>query len=175
MTKLTVVCLLSISLLASAAYLCARQPYGPHPLQKPGSSVVEIESVMIPASGCGTLCLHPSGIKARVGGRSVLVLKVFDFPQGGNGGAMAVYFQTSSDDGHTWTDLAGIQPTGPGTWYIPVSAVSNGSSTVSPVNQSGLSNAAKQGPFGDRIRMQYFGAWGPTIGTYSFQGSVILD
>ena len=149
-----------------------------HPLQRPGSSLIELSHpVVIPAAPASATASNPLGTQVRLGSRSVLVLKITSAPTGGSGQTLDVYFQHSSDDRLTWNDFAEVHATAAGTYYIPISAIAAGSTSVSATNDGTLgSNTAVQGPIGDMLRTKFTCNMGTgTTGIWAYQAYVLPD
>jgi hypothetical protein len=155
-----------------ASKLCA------HPLQKPGSSLVELSHpVLIPTAPSSATAPNPLGTGVGLDARSVLVLKVMSAPTGGSGQTLDVYFQSSSDDRQSWNDFAEVHATATGTYYIPVSAIAVGSTSVAAVSDGSLStNTAIQGPIGNMLRTKFSCNLGTgTTGMWAYQAYVLPD
>jgi hypothetical protein len=142
--------------------------------QKPGSSVMELCAPISASANVTGVAPVPLGTQLRVGARLVGVLKV---TSASGAGTLDVYFQHSADDGQTWCDFAHVQQTAgsASTYYIPVSTIAGGSTTVSAINDGAMSaNTAVQGPLGDRLRIKYsVGSIG--TGPWNFQAFVLPD
>ena len=143
--------------------------------QKPGSSVMELCAPISASANVTGVAPVPLGTQLRVGARLVGVLKVTSASSGSS--VLDVYFQHSADDGQTWCDFAHAQQTAGSatTYYIPVSTIAGGSTTVSAINDGALSaNTAVQGPLGDRLRIKYsVGSIG--TGPWNFQAFILPD
>jgi hypothetical protein len=150
-----------------------------HPLQKPGSSLVELSPpVVIPSSPLFPASPNPLGTQVRLGARSVLILKVTSAPSGGSGGqTLDVYFQNSSDDGQTWNDFAEVRAPGTGTFYIPISAIAPGPTSVSSISDGSMgTNTAVQGAVGNKLRTKVYCYMGSgTTGVWAYQAFVLPD
>jgi hypothetical protein len=149
-----------------------------HPLQKPGSSLIELSHpVVIPAAPSSATAPNPLGTQVRLGDRSVLVLKITSAPTGGSGQTLDVYFQHSSDDRLTWSDFAEVHATAVGTYYIPISAIATGSTSVSTISDGTLgSNTAVQGPIGSMLRTKFACNMGTgTTGIWAYQAYILPD
>jgi hypothetical protein len=142
--------------------------------QKPGSSVMELCAPISASANVTGVAPVPLGTQLRVGARLVGVLKV---TSASSSGTLDVYFQHSADDGQTWCDFAHVQQTAGSatTYYVPVSTIAAGSTTVSAINDGALgANVAVQGPIGDRLRIKYsVGSIG--TGPWNFQAFVLPD
>ena len=141
--------------------------------QKPGSSVIELCAPISQSANVTGVAPVPLGTQIRVGAGLVGVLKV---PQASGAGTLDVYFQHSCDDGQTWCDFAHVQSSAAaGTWYIPISTIAAGSTSVSAIQDGAMTaNTATQGPLGDRLRIKYSVG---SVGTapWSFQAFVLPD
>ena len=149
-----------------------------HPLQKPGSSLIELSPpVTIPAAPASVTAPNPLGTQVRLSMRSLLVLKITSAPTGGSGQTLDVYFQHSDDDRQTWNDCAEVHATGTGTYYIPLSAIAAGSTSVSAISDGALSsNTTIQGPLGNLLRTKFTCALGTgTSGMWAYQAYVLPD
>jgi hypothetical protein len=114
--------------------------------------------------------------------RLVAVVNVLKAPSPFEGQYLNVYFQSSSDDGQSWTDFACVShnntsspggATAPATFYVPLSTVAGGPTALGTLSDGSLANGTNvQGPIGDRIRIKYYAWFGgptPATGTYAFQ------
>jgi len=168
----------TVAVTALPLLVLAANMYAQHPLQKPGSSVVEVSPpVVIPAAPSAAVAPNALGTQVRLGPRSVNVLKITSAPTGGSGQTLDVYFQRSADHGQTWGDFAEIHATGTGTFYIPTSAIAPGATTISSVSDGTLTtNTDLQGPVGDRIRTKFNCSMGTgTSGVWAYQAYVLAN
>jgi hypothetical protein len=143
--------------------------------QKPGSSVIELCAPISASANVTGVAPVPLGTQLRVGGRLVGVLKVTS--ASGTGSVLDVYFQHSADDGQTWSDFAHAQQTAGSatTYYIPISTIAAGSSTVTAIQDGAMAaNTATQGPVGDRLRIKY-SVSSINGGPWNFQAFVLPD
>ena len=141
---------------------------------KPGSSVIELCPPITASANVTGVAPVPLGTQIRVGARLVGVLKV---NTNGSAGTLTVYFQHSADDGQTWCDFAAPQSSNAtGTWYIPLSTIAAGPTSSLAAIQDGAmtANTAQQGPIGDRLRIKYTVAGGPSA-PWNFQAFVLPD
>ena len=145
--------------------------------QKPGSSVIELCPPIMAGANVTGVAPVPLGTQIRVASRLVGVLKVTS--AAGSGSVLDVYFQHSSDDGQTWCDFAHAQQTAGSatTYYIPVSTIAAGATSVSAIQDGSLTSGAGslvQGPVGDRLRIKY-SVSSFTGGPWNFQAFVLPD
>jgi hypothetical protein len=138
--------------------------------QKPGSSVIELCAPISASANVTGVAPVPLGTQIRVGARLIGVLKI-----AGMSGTFDCYFQHSCDDGQTWSDFAHVNTTTANTYYIPVSTIAAGSTTVSPISDGTLGNGVvTQGPVGDRLRIKY-SVTGIGATPVNFQAFVLPD
>lgn len=175
---LSAVAWLVLSAVAAAFVTFVASTLWAQPLRKPGSSLIELSHpVVIPAAPASATAPNPLGTQVRLGSRSVLVLKITSAPTGGSGQTLDVYFQYSADDRQTWNDFAEVHATGAGTYYIPVSAIIAGSTSVGAISDGALgNNTAKQGPLGNLLRTKFTCNLGTgTTGMWAYQAYILPD
>jgi len=141
--------------------------------QRRDSSLIELcPPVSVAPTGFNVGAIPaPLGKHIRLSNRAIFVLKVSSAQSAGS--ALGVFFQSSSDDGQTWNDIAQVDTTSTGTYYVPVSVITAGSSTVQSISDGQLANGTVvQGPIGDLIRIRYVIVTGNS-GMWSFQAFVL--
>jgi hypothetical protein len=162
--------LAAVSLLGLAAVLI-----NAHPLQKPGSSVIELSNPIHVSANVTGVASAPLGTIIPVGSCVTCVTKITNAPTGGTGQTLDVYFQSSADDGQTWNDFAHGQFTAAGTNYIPVSVIAAGSASVSAVGDGSLGVATvTQGPVGNKLRVKFSANIGTSTGPWMFHPLVLV-
>jgi hypothetical protein len=163
--------LAAVGLLGFAAVLIHAQ----HPLQKPGSSVIELSNPVHVSANVTGVASAPLGTMIPVGQCLVCVTKITNAPTGGTGQTLDVYFQSSADDGQTWNDFAHGQFTATGTNYIPVSVWAAGSTGTAVVRDGSLgSGTVTQGPIGNKLRLKFSAAMGTSTGPWIFHPLVMV-
>jgi hypothetical protein len=172
MNKITGLALASVLVVGLAAVLICAQ----HPLQKPGSSVIELSNPIHISSNATGIASTPLGTSIPVGARLVCVTKITNAPTGGTGQVLDVYFQHSADDGQTWTDFAHGQVTAANTNYIPVSVIAPGAGAVTSLQDGSLTaGVVTQGPIGRKLRIKFSSAMGTSTGPWIFHPLVLVN
>jgi hypothetical protein len=142
--------------------------------QRSGSSLIEVcPPITLTSTGTNQTGVVPAplGKEVRCATGMICILEVTRMQSGGTP-QVVVYFQSSCDDGQTWNDFAQVDAYYAGTYYIPVSLVTAGSSTVQTLSDGQLANStAVQGPIGNLIRIKYNLVTG-NMGICSFQAFV---
>jgi hypothetical protein len=142
---------------------------------------MELCPLVSTSTGVTGIVPMPLGKKIHVNKGLVGYVQLISTPSGGTGQSLDVYLQHSCDDGQTWNDLAHAKPTGsgpsPSILLIPISAVSAGPTTVSPISDGALAaGSVVQGPLGNRLRIKYSANMGTgNTGLWSFYTLVFTD
>jgi hypothetical protein len=151
MRKLT--CIIGALAIVLAAALVAKLS-----AQRAGSALIELcPPITLAPTSTNVTGVVPAPLGKEVRGMAGMtcILRVTQMQTIGSPQIVA-YFQSSADDGQTWNDFAQVDATSTGTYYVPVSLVAAGSSTVQTLSDGQLSNnTAVQGPIGNRIRIKY--------------------
>jgi hypothetical protein len=187
--------IVAVASLGFLALLPVMRSWGGYLGKKPGSSLIELTPLTTISSTFASNfpsttpvpAASPLGVKVDVHSKLTGVVTVLSAPTPSNGQVLDVIFQSSCDDGQTWNDFAHVQlgGTNTGTFYVPISAIAAGSTTVGVINDGPAGsanilsgNVAVQGPVGNRIRVRYyawFGMPGTTSGTYTFQAYLLSN
>lgn len=142
----------------------------------PGSNLVELIPPVTSSVAQTGIAPLPLGKSVKIFQRLMGLLKVTAAPTGGSGQLLDVYYQYSADDGMTWQDFAHVQVSATGTWFVPVSVVTAGPTTVPTLNDGSLgTNSIVQGPLGEKIRIKYSTAYGTSTGNWTFQAFASPD
>jgi hypothetical protein len=98
-------------------------------------------------------------------------LTIISTLQGGTGGNLSVYLQTTFDDGVTWFDFAHYQTISAGAsaatniWHVHRSTAVTAATTIGSGTSPALAvNTINGGAFGDRIRVLYVAGAGTSAG-----------
>jgi hypothetical protein len=114
---------------------------------------------------------NPIGAYIDVGDNPVFVLKVCV----AGASRLGVLLETSCDDGQTWIEVANLTATSGGTYYVPVSALSQYQNSVNnqvvPASPGGPNNSSCQGPAGNKWRVESLS--GSTGDMWQFQALVL--
>ncbi len=141
-----------------------------------GSNLMELVPPITTGAAQTGIAPLPLGKPVKAFQRLLGLTKVTSAPTGGSGQLLDVYYQYSADDGMTWQDFAHLQVSLTGTWFIPVSVIANGPTTVPTVYDGGLgNNVIVQGPIGDKLRIKYSATFGSSTGNWTFQSFVAPD
>jgi hypothetical protein len=172
MNKIKWLATASVLIIGCAAVLIRAQ----HPLQKPGSSALELSNPIHISSNATGIASCPLGTSIPVGARLVCVTKITNAPTGGTGQLLDVYFQQSADDGQTWNDFAHAQFTAATTNYIPVSVIAGATSAITAIQDGSLgAGVVSQGPIGRMLRIKFSSAIGTSTGPWIFHPMVLVD
>jgi hypothetical protein len=139
-----------------------------------GTNLISLSSFYVNNS---SVLENPAGVKVRMPCNFNLVVKVAtapaDFPNA-TLPYLTIWFQSSSDDGQTWNDCACLTTAGYANWYIPISTVAAGGTSISPISDGAIVSTVFQGAtvvqgcIGDRMRIRYAISPGSS-GIFSFQ------
>ncbi len=141
-----------------------------------GSAAIELTSPITSSVAQTGIAPIPLGKAVKAFQRLLGFVKVTAAPTGGSGQLLDVYYQYSVDNGMTWQDFAHLQVSATGTWYIPVSVITAGSTSVPTPNDGTLgANTIVQGPIGDMMRIKYSTGYGTSTGNWTFQAFVTPD
>jgi hypothetical protein len=144
-----------------------------------GSRLMELTPSISTSQAVTTQSPMPLGKMVKAFQRLLGVLKVTSSPTGGSGATLDVWYQFSADGGLTWQDFAEVHVTqgSTGTYFIPVSAVTAGPTTIPSISDGQLgNNVIVQGPLGDTLRIKYSANMGSgTAGNWSFQAFAVPD
>jgi hypothetical protein len=142
-----------------------------------GSSAIELVPPITSSVAQTGIAPLPLGKYVKSFQRLMGFVKVTAAPSGGSGAVLDVYYQYSVDNGMTWQDFAHLQVSQQtGTWFIPVSVITAGSTSVPTPSDGALAaNTIVQGPIGDMLRIKYSTSYGSSTGNWTFQAFVTPD
>ncbi len=142
----------------------------------PNSGAIELVPPITSSVAQTGIAPVPLGKAIKAFQRLLGFVKVTAAPTGGSGQLLDVYYQYSVDGGMTWQDFSHLQVSATGTWYIPVSVITAGSTSVPTPSDGALgANTIVQGPIGDMLRIKYSTSYGTSTGNWTFQAFVTPD